>query len=658
MVPFMAVIACIAAQADSVAALICVMSNLKVFPFLLASVLLAVMSASAATNGISPERVQQIAAMISPGPASFGEPISNREAWAKAAANPSMDAIVGRAEKLAAEPIPEMTDDLYLDCSITGNRDRGQKVDFARTSRLSILTLAECIENRGRFLEPLQRTIEAICAERAWTYPAHDLNLEVFHGHAMRPDLRATTLAFDLATADYLLGDKLPKATRQLLRENIRKRVLLPFRGTVEGKLKDAYWLHITNNWNAVCLAGTLGAALAIEPSPEERAWYVAAAEKYIHSFLSGFAKDGYCYEGVGYWNYGFGHFIVLTEEIRKATGGRVDLFQLPEVEMPAQFADRDEIVNGVYPSISDVNPGQKPDTQWTRYVNERFQIAPKPGVQYKNSVGTGNLAEAAFGLFAEKPWPVAKVIAHGNDSPLRTWFNEGGVLIARPGADEPEAFAVVLKGGSNGESHNHNDVGSFSVVLGRAMIICDPGAEVYTRRTFGSHRYDSDVLNSFGHAVPIVAGQLQATGSSARAVVLRSDFTDAGDVLAFDLRSAYPVPDLKKMERTFDYRRGADAGLRVEDEVVFEKPEQFESALITWGEWQEVAKNEFAMSDGGEELRVNVDTGGVPYTIRKTMLNADVHTPKQPWHIGIVLDRAVKEAKVTLNIRPIFRKD
>ncbi|HZV33102.1 MAG TPA: heparinase II/III family protein, partial [Verrucomicrobiae bacterium] len=381
-------------------------------------------------------------------------------------------------------------------------------------------------------------------------------------------------------------------------------------------------------------------------------------SEKYIHSFLSGFAKDGYCYEGIGYWNYGFGHFIVLTEEIRKATKGRVDLFLLPEVQLPAQFGDRDEIVNGIYPSISDVNPGQKPDPQWLRYVNERFQIATKPGLKYKNSVPTGNLAEAVFALFAEKPWPVAKTIAHGNDSPLRTWFNEGGVLIARPGPDEPEPFAVVIKGGSNGESHNHNDVGSFSVVLGRAMIICDPGAEVYTKRTFGTHRYDSDVLNSFGHAVPMVAGQLQATGSSARAVVLRSDFTDAEDVLAFDLRSAYQVPGLKKLERTFDYRRGADAGLRVEDEVVFDSPEQFESALITWGDWQEVATNEFKMTDGGEELRVSVDTGGVPYTIRKTMINADVHTPRKPWHIGIALNRPVKEAKVTLTIRPMLKKD
>jgi hypothetical protein len=154
------------------------------------------------------------------------------------------------------------------------------------------------------------------------------------------------------------------------------------------------------------------------------------------------------------------------------------------------------------------------------------------------------------------------------------------------------------------------------------------------------------------------LAGQLQVDGSAARAIVLRSDFSDAKDILAFDIRSAYHVPELKKLERTFVYHRGPDAGLRVSDEVAFEKPEQFESALITWGDWQEISTNVFKMSDAGEELRVTVDTGGVPYTIRKMLINEDVHTRKKPWHIGIVLDRPVKEAKVSMDIRPVFGKN
>lgn len=603
---------------------------------------------------ISPARVKEIAAMLPANPAAFGQPITNRAAWEAVAANPLSRTIVPRAEKMARQPDPALPDDLYLECSRNGNREHAQNVMFERSARLNAFALAECIENKGRFLKPLEKTITAICSERAWPYPAHDLSLDVFHGRLMKPDLRATTVAFELATADYLLGDKLSVATRELIHDNVRKRVLIPVCDTIEGRTHQAHWLGISNNWNAVCLAGTVGAALAIEPSREDRAFFIAAAEHYIMTFLSGFGRDGYCYEGIGYWNYGFGRFVVLTEEIRQATGGRVDLFTLPEVNLPAQAAQRCEIINGVYPSIADVNPGQLPDQQILRYVNERLALDDKPDSEYIIGLDNRNLAESVFRLFAPHPWPLAKVGTRAKDSPLRTWFADSGILIARPAPGQGPPFAIAIKGGNNGETHAHNDSGSFSVVLGDTMIICDPGGEVYTRRTFGSHRYDSAVLNSFGHAVPVVAEKLEVPGKDARAIVIGTNFSDAEDALTFDLRSAYKVPDLEKLERTFDYYRGKDPGLRVSDSVQFENPEEFESALITWGEWKMISPRLFEINDNGARVRVSVDTGGVLFTIRKTMIDEDVHSRRKPWHIGIVLDRPVTGAKVSLLIAPV----
>ena len=75
--------------------------------------------------------------------------------------------------------------------------------------------------------------------------------------------------------------------------------------------------------------------------------------------------------------------------------------------------------------------------------------------------------------------------------------------------------------------------------------MICDPGGEIYTARTFSSRRYDSQVLNSYGNAVPVIGGRLQRTGAEARAIVRRADFTDQEDTLTLDIRSAYDVtPD------------------------------------------------------------------------------------------------------------------
>lgn len=622
---------------------LCIVFNF--FLFLCAAQLILAQSA------VDPARVNEIAAMLPPEPRGLGEPITNRVAWDHAASNPALSKIIATAEKLSNQPVPELPDDLYLDYSRTGNRDRGQKVMFARADRLAVLTLAECMENRGRFLPAIQASIEAYARERSWTYPAHDGNLDVFEGRAQKPDLRATTLAVDLGTCDYLLGDKLPQATRQLLRENIRRRVLKPFRDVVEGRTKEPTWIHIHNNWNAVCLAGTLGGALATEPSRQERAWFIAAAEHYIQSFLAGFTPDGYCGEGIGYWNYGFGRFILLTEEIRQSTDGKVDFFKLPNVQPAALFAFHSEIVNGIYPSISDCSPGAQPDALFVNYVSQRLNVSA-PGHLQPPHFSTGDLGPAAMWLFPEKSLPVVARTDSFKDSPLRHWFNDGGVLIERPDAAIPVPFAAVLQGGNNAESHNHNDVGSFSVILGRTMVICDPGGEVYTKRTFSAHRYDSKVINSYGHAVPIVAGKLQKAGADAKAVVLATNFTEKTDTLTFDIRSAYPVPDLTRLERTFTYHRD-HPGLTVTDNVAFEKPESYETALITWGQWRAISPYEIEIMDNNAALRVKIETGGQSFEISAEEIDEHVHTPKKPRHLAITLKQPVSSAKVTLNISP-----
>jgi len=106
--------------------------------------------------------------------------------------------------------------------------------------------------------------------------------------------------------------------------------------------------------------------------------------------------------------------------------------------------------------------------------------------------------------------------------------------------------------------------VGSFVVALGRSTPLVDPGAEVYTARTFSGRRYESKLLNSFGHPVPRIAGQLQRTGRKAAAGVLRTDWTDAADTLVLDLRSAYAVTDWRSCSGRFVSRAKARANWRL----------------------------------------------------------------------------------------------
>jgi hypothetical protein len=355
----------------------------------------------------------------------------------------------------------------------------------------------------------------------------------------------------------------------------------------------------------------------------------------------------------VGYWNYGFGHFLSLGEEIRQATAGHVDLLAWPQALQPALFCTRAQILNGIYPTISDVHPGSRPAPRYVCYISQRLGLGQTGDCAAQFLKPTGSLAETMMFAFLPAPLPLVPHPALPVASPMRTWFTNGQVLICGPASGPHGAFAAVLKGGNNAENHNHNDVGSFSVVVGESMVICDPGAEVYTRRTFSAHRYDSKVLSSYGHAVPLIAGQLQRAGREAQAQVLRAQFSDPQDTLALDLGSAYRVPELQRLERTFVYHRAAPASLTVGDEVAFTKPESFQTALITWGNYKQVSPNELVLTDAESSVKVQIETDGAPFTLGSETLNEDLPNHRKPLRIAITLSRPVQNAVVTLTITP-----
>ena len=607
---------------------------------------------AALASGFDRGEITRVAAMLAEKPTCFGRPITDRAAWEPLAATNEGKGVIAAAERLLKTPMPEMTDEIFLIYSRTGSRTEGDRVS-ERHGRIGTLTQAELLENKGRFIPELEKTIRSLCEEKTWVGVAHDGNLANFNKKQVTIDLHSSALAWHLATADNLLGDRLSPEIRGLIRKEIQWRIFEPFRRMVEGK-QSRNWLTSEYNWNSVCLAGVTGPALALLDAREERAFFILAAERYSMNFLKGFTPDGYCGEGTGYWNYGFGHYVYLAEEIRLATGGRIDLLSRPEALAPASFGARFEIMDGIYPAFADSSPGDRPSGRIMNFLNERLGFGLPPARSERVSLGGGSLAEGMMYLFpvpATQKMPAsAKTVEVGGP---RSWFEQAGILICRPLKGSLCKLATAIIGNNNGVSHNHNDVGSFIVVLNGQVLMVDPGGETYTARTFGPHRYDSNVLNSFGHSVPLVAGKMQDAGAKAKAVTLKTDFTDAQDTLAFDIRSAYSVPDLQKLTRTYVFSREGAGRLTVTDEVAFSQPQSFETALITLGQWKQTGPQTLRIDEGSAAINVQIDTGGVAFKIVPTEINEHVHTRKLPVRLAIHLESPVPQATVAVKITP-----
>jgi len=623
-----------------------------------ATVLVVVMLLAVEPSAAAPpsgKRLAELEAMLEPHPTVTGRPIADREAWGALARSRAYRTHVARCEKLLAAPVPALTDELYLDFSRTGNRTRYQTPFGGRRANLSRLALAECFENAGRFLPKIVEYVDAICDEKTWVMPAHDRKLDNFRGEVIEIDLAAAQLAWDLAAIEAVLGEKLPAATRRRIRAEVGRRVLTPYRRMVTEGKPCGWWVRCTNNWNAVCHAGVIGAALTMLDDPAERAVFLAGVEANLPYFYKGFTPDGYCSEGVGYWNYGVGHYLMLAEAVCRATRGRMDLLT-GNAKVPAflRFPVRMQMAAGVYPAFADCGVGSKPNRRYLNYAMARLGLKRRR----RDDPAAARLYEV--GVFA-LPHPHAGTAAEGAASaeaePLRSWFPDAGVLIARAGADGE--MAVAIKGGHNAEHHNHNDVGSFVVTLGGATPLLDPGAEVYTARTFSSRRYDSDVLNSFGHPVPRVDGKLQSTGGRARAKVLAAEFSDTSDTpekpdtIALDLRAAYAVKTLTTLTRTFTFRRTGGGSLTVADQVAFSAPAAFGTALITLGPWRRCKDGRLLVGEGDTAVHVKIDTGGAAFTLTPTELTADVRTPTKPTRLGIDLKEPTRQATITVTITP-----
>jgi hypothetical protein len=377
---------------------------------------------------------------------------------------------------------------------------------------------------------------------------------------------------------------------------------------------------------------------------PEERAEVLAAMEISNPHFISGFTDDGYCSEGMGYWNYGFGHFVMMGLAVREATGGRLDIFQGEKLKRVAEYARGYQIQPGRSPFFADGGGG--PDAGVWALLRQAYPDAV-PADAPTMSLLRGGHATVGLRAFGQEPPPAA-----GKDAglPLRTWFSDAQVLITRSPADSGVPFGAAIKGGHNAEQHNHNDVGSYTVVLDGVEMLGDPGGEIYTRRTFSRERYTSKLLNSYGHPVPVVAGQLQPTGKQAAAHVAGHDFSAALDRLELVLTAAYPVPELTDLRRAYVHDRAARA-IEITDTVRFASPQTFSTPLVTYRDVFRRGNGKLFLHDKTHCVEVRIEAEGGHWRLEEEMLeNPGKPSPRR---LAVTFEKPVTSARVKFTLTP-----
>ncbi len=456
-------------------------------------------------------------------------------------------------ERIKDAPVPQLTREDFDGYALTGRRVGYERKYFARRTMLrdfALMTLLGCDEA----VEKLEKIITAVCAEKTWTLPAHA------SGDENAVDLFAAETAQSLTEIVSLTRGVIKPAVAEKAISEVKQRVLTPYLTR-----REPYnWENARSNWCAVC-GGCVGmTALYLIEDADEARRAVSGLKNVFESYAESFSDDGACLEGLYYWGYGMTYLTAFLELYRERTGADFPV-NTEKLTKMAAFAGKCAVKDGVTVSFSDDFERGRIYAGLSSRLTELFGVPPIPSEYLAPFSGDecGRWCRAV----RDMAWYNA---AEDGETETVSVMNGAQWAIMRG-----KTLSFAFKGGTNGEPHNHNDIGSFTVVKNGEVILCDLGAGEYTREYFSDDRYGVFCCSSFGHSVPVINDAPQLAGSEYAA----KDFKVNGTTVGADISGAYGVSTLKKCARTLTL---AENDIRLTDKFVTNEPVKITERFIT----------------------------------------------------------------------------
>ncbi len=464
------------------------------------------------------------------------------------------DKFIARAEALMDTPYPLLDATLYMQFAREGNRSRFEAPYFKRREMVMIFTLAELAEKKGRFTDRIIDGVWHIMEESTWILPAHNhtnknnpgtpLPDAFFTGEedddVKHIDLFSATTGATMATVWYLtegiLDPETPVIRRRMLSQ-LKQRILHPFYTYEHDWWMGADGKRHLNNWTPWIISNVLLITALCE---EDSAAREAAAEKSIiilDRFTREYPSDGGCDEGPGYWGAAGASYFDCLELLYDMSAGQINVFDDVLVNKMCEYIMNFNISGNRFINFSDassvVGIGFRLVGRMGRRLNNprlAAFAANFPADRGSININTNQVYRFLKDMQEEDQVPQTFVPAE------KLWYDGLQVAITR---DPASGMFLALKGGCNGESHNHNDVGQFLLFDGADPVILDAGVEQYTRATFSSERYTLWAMRAAYHNIPEISGVEQKPGRGYHAETVSYD--EASGALTLELKHAYP---------------------------------------------------------------------------------------------------------------------
>ncbi|WP_176085420.1 heparinase II/III family protein [Martelella sp. HB161492] len=475
---------------------------------------------------------------------------------------------------------PLLTASDYLEFTRNGNRTRFEAKFMERRRMLNAYALAECSEGKGRHIDRIIDGALLLCEESGWQLPAHNTYIRdtpcLPLPDARRPviDLFAAETGAQLATLNWLFAaefDRVSPFIAARIQDEIERRIITPY-------LNAHFWWmgngdEPMNNWTAWCTQNVLLATFTSATPADVRRAVVKKAAYSLDCFLKEYGEDGACEEGVLYYRHaGLCLFNALNILSAVAPEAFAPLWQNTKIRNIAEFilfmhVDGERYFNFNDSSARAGRCGAREylfgkavgSSRLMQFAARDIALSEAPDLPEEiNLFYRLQTAMTAIDL-PDTPPEMPAIPDH--------FFESLGLLVARD-----QHFALAVKAGDNGDSHNHNDVGSFTLYKDNKPFLIDIGVENYTAKTFSARRYEIWTMQSGFHNLPAFDGIDQKDGveyaASDVAVTLKDDLA----AIAMELAGAWPdTAQLRSYHRAVLFHKGQ--GIDIEDRFDGDRP-------------------------------------------------------------------------------------
>lgn len=450
---------------------------------------------------------------------------SDREAW-EAIPVWQKQTLVSRAEKYLNYQYETLPMTLWLELSRIGNRANYQNAVFKRREVLSDLVLAECVEQKGRFLDDIINGIFLTCEESGWQIPAHNTyirdTVQLPFPIADRPilDLFSTQTGMMLSYIRYLLKDELDAVSPEICRRievEVKRRVIDPYFSTF-------YWfmgngVEPTNNWTVWCTRNVLLASFMISEDPAVRIGVLRKAAVSVDCYIDEYPDDGCCTEGASYYHHSPLCLFECIDVMNKVSHGAfLPMFAEEKIKKMASYIMKVNVGGEYYLNYADCDPKcglsgvreylfAKATAQEDMMTFASEQLNLKIAMSGRTLMNGQAIHERLQEMFSYEECVEYAKEASAEAEKKTGFVKQASFPVAGVDLVDDGRIYLSVKSGDNTGSHKHNDTGSCIVYVDNKPFLIDVGVENYTQKTFSEQRYELWTMQSQYHNLPTIAG-------------------------------------------------------------------------------------------------------------------------------------------------------